>query len=182
MMRTSLSAIILLVACGIVPGRGSSPLASAETAEGRDDNIIEMPDVTGKTQADAEKALRAAGITGTINVDDNYTCDNPDVTELHVCTTHPVAGAKTRKTLPLTLHLRPPGTANYKMPDVIGMTPDDAKAAIMKLKQIEQRLKIEEMDVLMPDCQPGRVCRQDPKAGTMTSERDYKTLRIAPAE
>jgi beta-lactam-binding protein with PASTA domain len=157
-----------LTACSVIPMAGNDPLP--------------MPDVTGKSRADAEAYLKAQGFTGSITVDETYTCDDPDVKELQICFTQPRAGQSTRKTLPVVLYPRQKGTATYPMPDLRGKTADEARAAIMKLGQIEQRLTIEDMDVLMEDCQPRRVCRQDPKPGTMTNEHEYKTLRIAPAE
>ena len=188
--------LIALAGCKVVSGGSTSPGPSGAEPSGADpsaspppaenvqarDGVFPMPDVTGKTREEAEAYLRSQGITGTITVDDNYVCHDPKVTELRVCTTHPMAGKDTRATLPLTIHLRPKGTATYDMPDLRGKSAEEAKQILMKLGQIEQRLRIETMQVVLDGCQPNKVCKQDPAPGTRTEEHDYKRLDIAAAE
>jgi beta-lactam-binding protein with PASTA domain len=178
-----------MIACGVM-GQVSPERAVAEKVDpkvevaekaGKREGTFPMPDVTGMTRSEAEAALRAQGITGSISVEENYVCDDPNVKELRVCYTAPRAGQDTTATIPKVLYLRQKGTATYAMPDLRGKTADEARKVLVELGQIEQRLKIEEMNVLMDDCQPERVCRQDPKPNEMTKESDYKTLRIAPA-
>lgn len=141
-----------------------------------------MPDLTGKTREEAEAALRADGMRGTVIVEDNYLCDDPNVTEQQVCFTKPAKGQPTSATLPIVLYLRMKGSATYDMPDFRGKTPEETRAALMKLGQIEQRLSFQEMDFINDGCQAGRVCEQDPAPGTRTKESDYKTFRVSPAK
>src|SRR5688572_3139555 len=172
--------VVPAAACSVIPSQRSPE--AADRAAPMEDGVFPMPDVTGMTRADAEAHLRAKGVLGTISIDETYVCDEPNVKELNICFTQPRAGTPTRAKIPVVLYPRQKGTATYPMPELKGKTADEARAILMKLGQIEQRLDIEEMNVLMPDCEAHKVCRQDPKAGVMTNERERKTLRIAPAE
>lgn len=168
--------ILVLSACSMLPGKDGGSVRA-------DDNgNVTMPDLRKMTREDAEAALRKAGITGSINLEENYTCDDPEVIEQRVCFTKPKAGDKMSPRIPVILYLRQKGTANYAMPDLKGKTEAEAREILANLKQIPQRLTVETMEVIMPDCEAKKVCRQDPKPGTMTDENDYKTLRLAPAE
>jgi beta-lactam-binding protein with PASTA domain len=140
-----------------------------------------MPDVTGLGRAEAEAALRAQGIRGSISVEENHTCDDPGVKAERVCYTAPAAGQVTTSTIPAVLYLRKKGTANYAMPDLRGKTVAEATQILRDLGQIEQRVRVEVLPVVLDGCQPDRVCRQDPEPGAMTRESDYKELRVAPS-
>jgi beta-lactam-binding protein with PASTA domain len=177
-------------ACSVMAGKGPGGLTvpkkagpeipiAGKVGAGRG-GTFPMPDVTGMTRTEAEAALRAQGITGSITVDEEHRCDDPDVKATRVCYTAPRAGQSTTSTIPKVLYLRQKGTANYAMPDLRGKTVAEARQILRELGQVEQRVKIEQIEVLLDGCQPGRVCRQDPAPQAMTKESEYKELRIAP--
>ncbi len=141
-----------------------------------------MVDVTGKSKGDAEAAIRSYGITGSVSVVDNQTCDDPKVKEMHVCVTSPRAGNTTSTRIPVTLYLRPVETKWFVMPDVRGKTAEEAKRILIGLGQQPERFVIEEMRGWMDECQPSTVCRQSPEPGAKTFVTISKWLDIAPAK
>jgi len=153
-----------------IPGTGSSGSAK-----------ITMIDVTGKSSADAEAAVRAAGITASVYVEDNRVCDVPGVEELHVCYTSPRAGQASSTTIPVTLYLRHKETKTFYMPDVRGKTVDEAKQILIGLGQEPNRFLIEEARGA-DGCQPARICRQSPEPGRQQWVSQAAWLWIGPAQ
>jgi beta-lactam-binding protein with PASTA domain len=141
-----------------LPGDGSGSSGSSGSQK------ITMIDVSGKSPAEAEAALRAAGITGSMDVRDNYVCDVPGIEELHVCYTSPRAGQASSTTLPVTLYLRHKETRSFAMPDLRGKTVDEAKQILIGMGQPADRFIVEEARGA-GDCQPSRICRQSPEPG-----------------
>jgi len=124
-----------------------------------------MPDVHGLTADEAKDQLAQAGITGSVSPFENYTCDDPSVPETHVCVTAPRAGATTSAHIPVTLYLKAKATPSFTMPDVMGKTADEARAALLAFGQEPARILVETLPGGGPDCLPDRVCRQSPGAG-----------------
>jgi len=141
-----------------------------------------MPDVTGKAQAEAEAALRASGMAGSIYVADNLTCDNASVAELHVCTTAPRAGQETSGRSPLTLNLRPKEIRTYVMPDVRGKSIEEAKQILIALGQSPDKFIIEDVRGSVGDCLPSTICRQSPSPGTRQMVNLSAWFDVAPRE
>src|SRR5216683_524871 len=98
MKRASLLLIIVV---------GSSCAVLTKAASYDRSGYFPMPDVTGFTAEEARAMFAAAGITGSVDVKDNYVCDDPKVAEMRVCSTAPAAGKMTSARLPITLYLRP---------------------------------------------------------------------------
>jgi beta-lactam-binding protein with PASTA domain len=107
-MRVKLQMMAALIATVA----GCSAMAQKLTGSPvRRDGNFAMPDVTGMSRTQAEAALRAQGITGSISVEENHLCDDPKVVAPNVCTTAPAAGQATTATIPVVLYLRQKGTA-----------------------------------------------------------------------
>ena len=141
-----------------------------------------MPDVTGQTADQARSTLASAGITGTIYVDNNYVCHDDHVATAQVCSTQPVAGAPTSADLAVTLHLRPAAQATFVMPDLGGMTADQARAALVRLGQDPSRIDVETMPNDPGDgCRAGRVCKQSPAPGNAGFAQAPVLLDLGPA-
>jgi beta-lactam-binding protein with PASTA domain len=124
-----------------------------------------MPDVHGLTPDEAKDELAKAGITGSVSLFENYTCDDPSVAETRVCVTAPRAGAATSARIPVTLYLKTKATPSFTMPDVMGKTADEARTALLALGQHPERILVETLPGGGSDCIADRICRQSPSAG-----------------
>jgi beta-lactam-binding protein with PASTA domain len=125
-----------------------------------------MPDVAGKTADDARDALAAQGISATVGVMDEICHDFPDLAAERVCYTAPRAGAMTSATIPITLYVKSKVTASFEMPDLSGLTAEDARRKLASLGQNPDRVLIEPVRGEPPrDCLGDRICTQSPEAG-----------------
>jgi beta-lactam-binding protein with PASTA domain len=126
-----------------------------------------MPELTNKTRAQAERELALAGITGSVDWQDEL-CTTP-VQPGHVCYTFPNAGSSTRADLPVTVVIALPqdrggqgASAWIAMPDVTGKSPKEARAIL------EQK-GLHDVEITTSDddkcASPDVVCDQDPWAG-----------------
>jgi beta-lactam-binding protein with PASTA domain len=140
-----------------------------------------MPDVAGKTADEARVALALAGITGPIEVVDNYVCDDPGVPETRVCSTAPAAGQTIRASLPVTLRLRPKEVARFVMPDLVGKTGDEARRLLLAAGQQPRHILVETLPGDPGDgCLENRVCRQSPAKGEETVVTGPKLVQLGP--
>jgi beta-lactam-binding protein with PASTA domain len=158
--------VTLVTASCAVPQQLGLNLGGSGGSSGNNRSVqMTMIDVTGMTPTEAEAALRAAGVRGSIDVKDNISCDNPKVEELHVCYTAPAAGQATSSTIPVTLNLRYKETKSFDMPDFVGKTVDEARRTLIAMGQSPERFIVEEMVGAPADCEPNRICKQSPEAG-----------------
>ncbi|MEL6870948.1 MAG: PASTA domain-containing protein [Pseudomonadota bacterium] len=115
--------LTLLLGMAILAG---CTTADEETNGPMLDNSIPTPDTTGSTQAQAEQAIRDAGlIVGTITSEPSDT-----VTEGNVVRTDPPAGNSITVGSTVNIILSS-GTASVDIPDVSGLTQAEAEAAII---------------------------------------------------
>jgi beta-lactam-binding protein with PASTA domain len=140
-----------------------------------------MPDVTNKTADEAKDALATSGITGSVDVRDNEVCPDLPVQETHVCFTSPRAGAMTNAHLPVTIYLRAKEPAFYAMPNIMGMTADEAKQKLISLGQNPKEIHFETISGAPdPDCVEDHVCKQSPPAGDRTPADMQKYVGLGP--
>jgi beta-lactam-binding protein with PASTA domain len=140
-----------------------------------------MPDLAGKTAEQAKVALALLGMTGSIEVVDNYVCDDARVPEMHVCSTAPAAGHTTSARLPVTLRLRPKEVARFVMPDLVGKTGDEASRLLVAAGQEPRHIFIETLPGDPGDgCLENRVCRQSPEKGQETVVTGPKLVQLGP--
>lgn len=170
-MKTLIASVLVITGCAAVAHITQQPRSGS----------FPMPDVTGQTADQARATLASAGITGTITVDNNYVCHDDHVATAQVCTTQPVAGAPTSAELPITLHLRPAAETSFVMPDLAGMTADQARAALVRLGEDPSRIDVE----TLPNdpgggCQAGRVCQQSPAPGNQGYAHNPVLLDLGP--
>ena len=141
-----------------------------------------MPDVSGKTAADAKDDLAKAGIVGDIDVRDEICHDEVNVPEQHVCYTAPRAGAMTRANLPVTIYVKQKATAFFEMPNLVGLTADQAKQKLVALGEQAELIEVETINSYPPPgCVGDHVCAQSPPAGDRTPANTAKLLQLGPA-
>jgi beta-lactam-binding protein with PASTA domain len=178
-------AVISLGACQLPPAsprtsfRTPAPAPAPAPTPAAQSAIVAMPDLTLMSRAEAEAALRRAGFTHPPDLDRTSICgstldDRKTIIELdRVCYQHPVPGAQTRTSLPVTIRVQTEdprrgelggGRAWFLMPDVIGLDVAAASARIRALGYTGKDVEIEYRD----DCKPDIVCRTHHEAWTRT--------------
>ena len=167
------------------PSPAASEASPAPPAEVRPDDrasgasssaIITVPDTVGKKQADAEAALRAAGVTGEIKLyNDPGTVDFSVAT---VCMQNPGGGQQTRATLHVTLRYCQPErpTTRGEPPDLTGLT---VAEATKRARAAGYTGTVRVVDASPNACKTGTVCQVTPYRWQTNS--DQLTLYVAPA-
>ena len=118
---------------------------------------ITVPDVTGKTQAEAASELSSSGLTvGTVTEVYSDTVDAGKI-----ISTDPKAGAKASEGAKVNLTVSQ-GAEKVKVPDLENMTAKEARAALQKLGLKDSAGTAEYSDSV----EKNHVARQDPAAGS----------------
>ena len=160
-----------------------------EGGGGGGSHTVTVPDLFQLTQAQAEAAIRKAGITGELQLETNHgICGSVvehQVVELgHVCRQAPAAGQQTSSSLFVTILVQTEnpwhgdlggGRRWFLLPDLAGMTVDQARDKLRALGfTASDRLQISYVDE--PGCKPNIVCRTYPEAMTRTDTTSDKLL------
>ncbi|MGZ4141924.1 MAG: Stk1 family PASTA domain-containing Ser/Thr kinase [Actinomycetota bacterium] len=133
--------------------------------------IVTIPDVTGKTQADATTALTAAGLkVGKVTRQASET-----VATGLVISSNPPGGSllQAGKTVDLVISS---GRPQQTVPDVTHLSQADAQDALARAN-LKAQVVMEDISTC-PE-QPGYVCRQDPAAGQKVTEGSTVTIFVA---
>lgn len=153
-----------------VSAGGGSPI-DLVISEGPD--TVELEDLTGLTERDAGQRLQDAGLRFT--VDESY---DPEVPEGLVIETDPVAGTtmEVGETVLLTVSL---GPQPVEIPDLSGLTPDEAENV---LEELGLELSISNATETVDDRDlDGRVVGQFPAAGNTALPGDSVTVTLGRA-
>jgi beta-lactam-binding protein with PASTA domain len=190
-MKNTLAILAILaggcsIGTSLGSGQGSSttPASTGAGSAAAEPTYVVLPDLTGLGEADARARLASAGVTGTIYVEDDARCTGKSAfAEGQVCAQHPRAGARQSSRLAVTLSITgsserggQPGTSSewVKMPDVVGMTVEQATAVLEQAGFTKIQVQPEPAD-----CAPNIVCKQNPPAGSRARLHMLKTLFIA---
>jgi len=130
---------------------------------------VEVPDVSGRTESQAEEALEAVGLT--VNAD-RQEDNNPNFPKGQVTRTDPKSGETVEAGAKVTLYV---STGNVELPDLVGMTEEEALAELTKLK-----LNSTVRPVTTTEHDAGKVFEQDPQPGLVTQGTTV-TIKVATA-
>ena len=133
-----------------------------------------VPDVTGKTEAEARTLLSDAGFNNVSSADALPEEEDPSASPGTVVSSAPVAGAEENPTTTITLTI---ATGKSIVPDLVGRTEDEAKDLAKKagFNQVFDEVKVES------DEAPGTVVGQFPTAGRPMDRTDSIEVQIAKA-
>ncbi len=131
---------------------------------------IAVPDLEGKTEAQAKKALTAVGLRlGEVKYEEGVTADTPGVA---VVSQSPKAGKEVAENSVVDVTM---GADLVAVPDVVGKGEAEAVAALSAAK-----LKLDEVKRQPSDeVEAGLVIEQTPRAGTQVSEGATVTLVVS---
>ncbi len=170
MRAVVLSIVLVLSGCGAgakLSGFGGSSSSSAPS-----DTLVQLPNVFGMTLADAKAAFERAGVRGEVQ-DGNNGClsvvDGKIIDVGHVCYQSPGAGQTQRASLMVVVQVQKEdprhggsGDTEWRlMPDVTGMTIDEARAALAAAG-FPDADKIEGTPISEAGCTAGHVCHTYP--------------------
>ncbi|WP_019630843.1 Stk1 family PASTA domain-containing Ser/Thr kinase [Actinomadura atramentaria] len=129
----------------------------------------EVPDVKGKSEADARSLLEDKGFT----VGSVASVPSETVAKGQAIRTKPVAGEKVSPDDPVALVL----SSGMTMPDLSGRSSGDAKDALTAMG-----LKVDVKERKQDGKAPGTVVGQDPAPGSGVSRGDRATLYVTPRD
>lgn len=132
--------------------------------------IVEVPDVSGMTEADAEATISTAGLTlGLISG-----AHSASVTTGHVINQHPAAGSTVQQGFSVDLIVSL-GPAMVIAPDVVGLHLSEAKNTVSDAKLTTGWINIIKSDLIPKN----QVVEQHPPAGTRIPENEALDMIIS---
>ena len=126
---------------------------------------VKVPDVTGLPVADAVAALQQVGFT--VKQKEAFSTEVPRDS---VISTDPPAGTTLDKGSKVTIVVSK-GPRTFPMPDVVGMTKDEA---VTVLQNAGLKVKV----VFIPNTQGDQVVYQDPNPGTTVEQGQLVTIYV----
>jgi len=154
------------------PGKTIEEGGTVRIAPSKGTELVEVPNVEGKSQGEAERLIEGAGL----ELGDVSRRADASVREGFVISQEPSADTfvKTGTKVDLVVSSGPPTTI---VPDVVGRTKGDARF-ILENAGFKVQTKEQEQS---PECaEPdGRVCRQSPGAGEEVQEGSTVTIFVA---
>jgi beta-lactam-binding protein with PASTA domain/tRNA A-37 threonylcarbamoyl transferase component Bud32 len=149
------------------PADGKAPQGSAvELWVSKGHAPVPVPAVVGKTQAKAERALKAAGFTPVVS----FAFSN-DIARGKVISVDPQEATKTPYGSPVTIHVSQ-GPESFAAPRFTGLSPDEATA-------LAKRYGLHVSLFEVPGTPHITVIGQNPAAGTTVHYGDTVTLYVA---
>ena len=189
-VRGSLIVSVVLASAGL-PGCAAS-MSRLQTGITGQPGTMSMPDLFRMSKTKAVATLKLAGHAGDVSWDDQLcgsVVEGTIIEQGEVCRQSPAAGtsSSTRTAVRLLVQLEDPRHGNvgktgewHLLPAVVGMTLDDAQAAMRAAGFTDERTHVDEANE--PGCKPRRVCRTYPVAlerAGQNSDR-YLTLGVDP--
>ncbi len=165
--------LALVVAGPAFTGCAAATARLKSTVSGQP-GMIAMPNLFRMSKAKALATLKLAGHTGDVSYSDQLcgsVIEGQIVEKDEVCRQTPLAGAEVSDRSHVNLLLQPEDPRHGKvgqtgewhlMPEVLGMTVADAKAAMRAAGFTDERTEISE--ATEAGCKPGRVCKSYPVA------------------
>lgn len=142
---------------------GGDQFPAANEADTQADRVT-VPDLTGRTTAEAQQVLEELGFT--VDIGDPVASDQPAGT---VASTTP--SANTQADIGTTVTVRPSQGSDeagtFTVPDLVGLTTDEAAQALADAGFTGTLYKLDEASAEVPE---GQVVRSDPAVDTTTSE------------
>jgi serine/threonine-protein kinase len=169
--RTGLIWAAVVVALLIVIGVAA--YAIVFLGNGDSTKTVAIPPLVGKTAAEADSAIKAAGLMPQEGDSTNGPCaQNQTVTKNQVCTVSPAEGVKVKDGSVVTYHLYTPRTV--QVPYVIGKTQDEAVTALHRAGLGFPKItKVNQSDPA------GQVVGQNPDPYTSVAPNSKVTIAVS---
>ncbi|MFR1472279.1 MAG: Stk1 family PASTA domain-containing Ser/Thr kinase [Actinomyces urogenitalis] len=153
------------------PGAGTSAVLGAQVTVhfSSGSAMVDVPDVSGKTQDEAKQALEEAGLkVGNVTTEDSGTVDKDNVIR-----TDPVAGTSVSRGETIDLVL---STGQTAVPDgLVGLTQEQARSAVQEAGLAVGNVTQEEST----DYAAGQVIRTDPGTGVSVQRGSEVALVVS---
>ena len=173
-------ALVLLAGCGLIKTSGSSTTPSGgSTSSGGDvapapsgggaSGMVTMPNIVGKTEAEANAMLAAAGFKSNLEHSRPVDCDNGPKVEGKINCQSPEAGSQTEPYTLVQVKIYAPEhfvgvLVRRQLKPLIGMTVDAGKAELARL-DYHAKIQIDHPMQFIDKCGLGKICEIEPEDG-----------------
>ena len=173
-------ALVLLAGCGLIKTSGSSTTPSGgSTSSGGDvapapsgggaSGMVTMPNIVGKTEAEANAMLAAAGFKSNLEHSRPVDCDNGPKVEGKIDCQSPDAGSQTEPYTLVQVKIYAPEhfvgvLVRRQLKPLIGMTVDAGKAELARLGY-HAKIQIDHPMQFIDKCGLGKICEIEPEDG-----------------
>ncbi|MEU9195139.1 Stk1 family PASTA domain-containing Ser/Thr kinase [Streptomyces hundungensis] len=165
--KKSHTSTVLLILAGVLVLVGAILIGKAVFSNSADSSSMDVPQLVGSSQGDAEKLAINAGVK--MSVTKNEPC--ADQPKGNICTQSPASGTmKKGETISVTVST---GAPKIEVPDV---TQKDKDSATQLLQNKGFQVKTKEVE---SSSTPGTVDKQDPAGGSQAEKNSTVTLTIA---
>ncbi|AYG81771.1 Serine/threonine-protein kinase PknB [Streptomyces hundungensis] len=165
--KKSHTSTVLLILAGVLVLVGAILIGKAVFSNSADSSSMDVPQLVGSSQGDAEKLAINAGVK--MSVTKNEPC--ADQPKGNICTQSPASGTmKKGETILVTVST---GAPKIEVPDV---TQKDKDSATQLLQNKGFQVKTKEVE---SSSTPGTVDKQDPAGGSQAEKNSTVTLTIA---
>jgi len=178
-------ALVLLAGCGLIKTSGSSTTPSGgSTSSGGDvapapsgggaSGMVTMPNIVGKTEAEANAMLAAAGFKSNLEHSRPVDCDNGPKVEGKINCQSPEAGSQTEPYTLVQVNIYAPEhfvgvLVRHQLEPLIGMTVEAGKAELLRLG-FKGKIEIEHPLNFIDKCGLGKICEIDHESGISTTD------------
>ncbi len=145
-------------------------IVAAALALGNSGDTATVPDVTNKPIAEARTTIEKAGF----KVGNETQVYNTQIAQGNVVSTNPAAGEQAKKGSTISINVSK-GTEQVTVPDLKGMSADDAQKALAAAGLNSQQGDT----VFSDDVEEGKVASQDTAAGSTAYKGDTVTIHLS---
>ncbi|QWW19613.1 Stk1 family PASTA domain-containing Ser/Thr kinase [Schaalia sp. 19OD2882] len=150
--------IVVLVLAAVALAVGTWYAFGSDAGQSHSNEFVAVPDVSGKTQAEAKTALETAGFK--VELSDAVPHDTIPVDM--VAQTDPAAGVEVEKGKTVKIHLSS-GPSSVTVPtNLVGLTPDEAKAAV---EAAGLTWEVSTDKVVSDSVEEGKIVKTNPSPG-----------------
>ena len=173
-------ALVLLAGCGLIKTSGSSTTPSGGSTSSSGDvaaapsgggasGMVTMPNIVGKTEAEANAMLAAAGFKSNLEHSRPVDCDNGPKVEGKINCQSPEAGSQTEPYTLVQVNIYAPEhfvgvLVRRQLKPLIGMTVDAGKAELARLGY-HAKIQIDHPMQFIDKCGLGKICEIEPEDG-----------------
>ena len=173
-------ALVLLAGCGLIKTSGSSTTPSGGSTSSSGDvaaapsgggasGMVTMPNIVGKTEAEANAMLAAAGFKSNLEHSRPVDCDNGPKVEGKIDCQSPDAGSQTEPYTLVQVKIYAPEhfvgvLVRRQLKPLIGMTVDAGKAELARLGY-HAKIQIDHPMQFIDKCGLGKICEIEPEDG-----------------
>lgn len=173
-MSSRFALLLVIPACGLAASAGLTGSTTSGTSSGGAPSVggsgqLVVPDVMGKTEAEARALARAAGFTADVELNAALACDGGPKVKDHVSCQTPDPGSKVSRGAWIQIAIYKPWDhpgmlVRDQLLPLVGLTVEQAKQQLAQLGY-DGNLVVSEQYHYDDKCGQNKVCGVEPEAG-----------------